>query len=138
MSRRIIIYCVMDAKCFQHPPWPCVGQSRAEISSFPGGCTHSWCAVCPPSCGRHCADHGQHQGQKSRVRAVCPGKDGEEHFYFSFKFGKGVNTKFPDLPKGQSNRKKLLFQSSQHSAFTLGYLVRAASNFFNVSPNARY
>lgn len=41
MSRRIIIYCVMDAKCFQHPPWPCVGQSRAEISSFPGGCTHS-------------------------------------------------------------------------------------------------
>lgn len=34
-------------------------------------------------------------------------REREEHFYFSSnsKFGNGVNTKFPVLPKGQSNRK---------------------------------
>lgn len=71
--------------------------------------------------------------EKSLMSGLCVlEREREEHFYFSSssKFGNGVNTKFPDLPKGQSNRKKFLFQSSQHSAFTLGYLVRAASNFF--------
>lgn len=43
---------------------------------------------------------------KPHVRAVLE-KEREQHFYFSSnsEFGNGVNTKFPDLPKGQSNRK---------------------------------
>lgn len=87
MSRRVIIYCMTDAKCFWHPLRLCVGRGRAETGGLPGRAVAiPGVPFALPAEAGTVLPTGEHsiRGGNSPTPWLCvPVREGREHFYFS-------------------------------------------------------